>query len=179
LESEKQFGIVRQPCYPNRLYFAVAKGSMTQKVLLVNGPNLNLLGTREPEIYGSTTLLEIETSIVQFFENAEIECLHLQSNHEGQLIDFLHAHQDANFMLLNPGAFTHTSVALRDAISGTQIPFVEIHISNVHSREDFRKHSYFTDVAVGVIAGLGARGYQLAAEFALEYLKVNTPRGES
>ena len=123
-------------------------------VLLLNGPNLNLLGSREPEIYGSTTLTDIE-----------------ESNSEGKLIDWLHKQRDADFLLLNPGALTHTSLELRDAVFAIEIPFLEIHLSNVHQREEFRHHSYFSDIAIGVLVGLGVKGYLLATQFAADYLE--------
>ena len=141
------------------------------KVLLLNGPNLNLLGSREPEIYGSTTLKEIEKKVVSILSRHEIECEVFQSNSEGEIIDWLHKHHGANFMLLNPGALAHTSVGLRDAVLGVEIPFIEIHLSNVHKREEFRHHSYFSDIAIGALSGLGVKGYLLAAEFAVDYIE--------
>ena len=141
------------------------------KVLLINGPNLNLLGSREPEIYGSTTLKEIEKKVVSTLRGHEIDCESFQSNSEGEIIDWLHDNRRADFLLLNPGALTHTSVGLRDAVLGVEIPFIEIHLSNVHKREEFRHHSYFSDIAIGALAGLGVKGYLLAAEFAVDYIK--------
>jgi 3-dehydroquinate dehydratase-2 len=142
---------------------------MAKNILLLNGPNLNLLGSREPHVYGKTTLQEIEkTAAAQVLAaGAEFSCL--QSNHEGVLIDKIHAAKQTNvdFIIFNPGAFTHTSVALRDALTGVAIPFIELHISNVHQREEFRQHSFFSDIALGVICGLGADGYRLAIDFAL------------
>ncbi|MBS1254262.1 MAG: 3-dehydroquinate dehydratase 1 [Deltaproteobacteria bacterium] len=140
-------------------------------VLLINGPNLNLLGSREPEIYGSTTLKEIEEQVASTLKKHEINCKTFQSNSEGELIDWLHEQREADFLLLNPGAFTHTSVGLRDAVLGVGIPFVEIHLSNVHKREEFRHQSYFSDIAIGALAGLGVKGYLLAAEFAVDFIK--------
>lgn len=140
-------------------------------VLLINGPNLNLLGSREPEIYGSTTLKEIEEQVVSTLSEHDIQCETFQSNSEGELIDWLHKHREADFLLLNPGALAHTSVGLRDAVLGVEIPFVEIHLSNVHKREEFRHHSYFSDIAIGALAGLGVKGYLLAAEFAVDFIK--------
>ena len=139
------------------------------KILLLNGPNLNLLGTREPAVYGSTTLADIERDLTQIAKEAGATLQSLQSNHEGVLIDRVHAARTdgTDFIVINPGAFTHTSVALRDAIAGVAIPFVEVHLSNVHRREPFRQHSYFSDLAEGVIVGLGAQGYGLALKFAL------------
>lgn len=144
---------------------------MKHTVLLLSGPNLNLLGTREPELYGFTTLEELEQKVVRFFNEHQIECLTYQSNTEGEMINWLHKHRDADFLLINPGAYTHSSIALRDAILGVDIPFIEIHISNIFSREPFRHHSYFSDIAVGCLVGLGTYGYELAANFAIEYLK--------
>ena len=149
------------------------------KVLLLNGPNLNLLGSREPEIYGSTTLKEIEEKVASMLSQHEILCQSFQSNSEGEIIDWLHKHRVADFLLLNPGALAHTSVGLRDAVLGVKIPFIEIHLSNVHKREEFRHHSYFSDIAIGALAGLGVKGYLLAAEFAVDYIgqKVNNNSG--
>ena len=141
------------------------------KVLLLNGPNLNLLGNREPEIYGSTTLKEIEIKVVALLSGHEIQCETFQSNSEGEIIDWLHKHHGADFLLLNPGALAHTSVGLRDAVLGVEIPFVEIHLTNIHKREEFRHHSYFSDIAIGALAGLGVKGYLLAAEFAVDFIK--------
>ena len=138
-------------------------------VLVLHGPNLNLLGTREPAVYGSTTLADIDRDLLQMAQEAGSNLQSLQSNHEGVLIDRVHAARTdgTDFIVINPGAFTHTSVALRDAIAGVAIPFVEVHLSNVHRREPFRHHSYFSDLAEGVIVGLGAQGYSLALKFAL------------
>lgn len=138
-------------------------------VLVLHGPNLNLLGTREPAVYGSTTLADIDRDLLQMAQEAGSTLQSLQSNHEGVLIDRVHAARTdgTDFIVINPGAFTHTSVALRDAIAGVAIPFVEVHLSNVHRREPFRQHSYFSDLAEGVIVGLGAQGYSLALRFAL------------
>jgi len=142
-------------------------------LLVINGPNLNLLGTREPEHYGSDTLEDINIRLLQHAqkEGLTLECF--QSNSEVELIEQIHqaANNGVRFMLINPAAFTHTSVALRDAVSGVDIPFIEIHLSNVHAREAFREHSYFSDIAVGVISGLGAFGYELALQAAIEQLK--------
>ena len=138
-------------------------------VLVLHGPNLNLLGTREPAVYGSTTLPDIDRELQQIATEAGATLQSLQSNHESVLIDRVHAARTdgTDFIVINPGAFTHTSVALRDAIAGVAIPFVEVHLSNVHRREPFRHHSYFSDLAEGVIVGLGAQGYSLALKFAL------------
>jgi 3-dehydroquinate dehydratase-2 len=133
-------------------------------VLLLNGPNLNLLGTREPEVYGKTTLEDITRRMGVLAKDAGILLETFQSNHEGELIDRVQkAKKDGiGFIIINPGGFTHTSVALRDALAGVAIPFIEVHLSNIHQREEFRKHSYFSDLAMGVICGLGAQGYELA-----------------
>ena len=141
------------------------------KVLLLNGPNLNLLGSREPEIYGSSTLKEIEEKVEAILSGHEIQCETFQSNSEGEIIDWLHKHRGADFLLLNPGALAHTSVCLRDAVLGVEIPFVEIHLTNIHKREEFRHHSYFSDIAIGALAGLGVKGYLLAVEFAVDFIK--------
>ena len=148
---------------------------MAISLLMVNGPNLNLLGTREPQVYGSTTLAEIEqqASAQAKAAGATLSCF--QSNHEGELIDRIHAakQEGVEAILINPGALTHTSVALRDALAGVAIPFIEIHISNIYRRESFRQHSYLSDVATGVISGLGASGYLFALEAIHERLKEN------
>lgn len=139
-------------------------------VLVLNGPNLNLLGSREPEIYGRETLADIRTALVQMasFQGHELEFF--QSNAEHELIDRIHRARDdgAAWILINPGALTHTSIALRDALLGVAIPFIEVHLSNVHAREAFRNHSYLSDIAVGVITGLGSQGYALALEAAMK-----------
>lgn len=138
------------------------------KVLVINGPNLNLLGTREPEIYGATTLADVENGLRAQGEALGVEVLCFQSNHEGAIVDRIHAARGEGvaWMLINPGAYTHTSVAIRDALAGVAIPFVEVHISNVHKREPFRHHSYLSDVAEAVMAGFGTQGYGLALQFA-------------
>ena len=136
-------------------------------ILLINGPNLNLLGTREPELYGANTLADIEGKLTEQATELGhmLECV--QSNAEAELVDRVQAAAgNVDFILINPGAFTHTSVALRDALLGVDIPFIEIHISNIHAREEFRRQSYFSDVAAGVIAGIGPQGYSLALEAA-------------
>ena len=142
---------------------------MAKHILLLNGPNLNLLGTREPSVYGSETLADVETRLVASADamGAQITCI--QSNAEHELVDAVHQAKllQVDFVLINPGAFTHTSIALRDALLGVAIPFIEVHISNVHAREEFRHHSYLSDVAVGVITGLGTSGYDFALAFAL------------
>lgn len=140
-------------------------------ILLLNGPNLNLLGTREPEKYGSITLAEIVNELENQALALDITLSHLQSNAESLLIDRVHqARGKTDFILINPAAFTHTSVALRDALLAVQIPFIEIHLSNVHAREPFRHHSYLSDIAVGVICGLGENGYTFALQAAVNRL---------
>lgn len=143
------------------------------KILVLNGPNLNLLGTREPEHYGSTTLAQIEERLSVQARAAGHDLSSYQSNAEHELVDRVQEaiRAGVGFILLNPAAFTHTSVALRDALAASRIPFIEVHLSNVHAREPFRKHSYFSDLAVGVITGLGAQGYELALAAAIERLK--------
>lgn len=140
------------------------------QVLVLHGPNLNLLGTREPEVYGSVTLQQIDAELARMGEEAGIVVRSFQSNHEGVLIDRVHAARTdgSTFIIINPGAFTHTSVALRDALAGVAIPFIEVHLSNVHRREPFRHHSYFSDIAEGVIVGLGPHGYRHALRHAIE-----------
>ncbi|MCE7528388.1 type II 3-dehydroquinate dehydratase [Polynucleobacter sp. IMCC 29146] len=142
-------------------------------ILVIQGPNLNLLGTREPGIYGSKTLAEIHAELNLIAQKAGIELQTYQSNHEGELIDCIQkAKQDGvDFILINPGGFTHTSVALRDALAGVAIPFIEVHLSNIHQREAFRKHSYLSDLAIGVICGLGPLGYELALKGAQQQLQ--------
>ena len=138
-------------------------------VLVLHGPNLNLLGTREPAVYGSATLPDIDRELTQIAKEAGCSLQTLQSNHEGVLIDRVHATRTdgTDFIVINPGGLTHTSVALRDAFAAVAVPFVEVHLSNIHRREPFRHHSYFSDLAEGVICGLGAQGYSLALRFAL------------
>ncbi|WP_426359661.1 type II 3-dehydroquinate dehydratase [Pseudocolwellia sp. HL-MZ19] len=146
---------------------------MTAKfnVLLLNGPNLNMLGKREPEIYGSATLGDIVSQLELSAKNKDIQLTHLQSNAEHELIDAIHdSHHKIDFIIINPAAFTHTSVALRDALLSVSIPFIEVHLSNVHAREKFRHHSYLSDVAVGVICGLGTNGYEYALSAAHSWL---------
>jgi 3-dehydroquinate dehydratase-2 len=134
------------------------------RILLLNGPNLNLLGTREPEIYGAETLADIETRATAVARECGHELTAFQSNAEHALIERIHqaGRESTDFLILNPGAFTHTSVALRDAIAAVRLPFLEVHLSNVYAREAFRRQSYFSDIAVGSIVGLGAYGYELA-----------------
>lgn len=142
-------------------------------ILVLHGPNLNLLGTREPDVYGSTTLndINIELSTLAHDQGHHIMCL--QSNAEYELIDRIHdaKKEQVDIILINPAAFTHTSVALRDALSAVDIPFIEVHLSNIHRREAFRQHSYFSDIAVGVICGFGADSYRLALQAAIEHIE--------
>ena len=144
-------------------------------ILVLHGPNLNLLGSREPEVYGSTTLDDINRQLTERCIAAGHHLLALQSNAEYELIDRIHdaRHEGIEFILINPAAFTHTSVALRDALLAVSIPFVEVHLSNVHSREQFRSHSYFSDIAIGVICGFGAQSYDLALSAALTHLEAD------
>lgn len=145
------------------------------KILLLNGPNLNLLGTREPEVYGSDKLQDIESRLRSLAKSENHELNHFQSNSESELVDRIHqaARDKVAFILINPAAFSHTSIALRDALLGTQIPFIEIHLSNVHQRESFRHHSFFSDIATGIIIGLGAQGYELALQAAISQIAHN------
>lgn len=143
-----------------------------KRILLLNGPNLNLLGKREPGIYGSATLADIVARLQALADHEQVELQHVQSNAEYELIEAIHAAMgQTDFILINPAAFTHTSVALRDALLGVAIPFIEIHLSNVHAREPFRHHSYLSDVAKGVICGLGADGYEFALLAAVRHLR--------
>ncbi|ENC9837336.1 type II 3-dehydroquinate dehydratase [Vibrio fluvialis] len=142
------------------------------RILVLNGPNLNLLGLREPAHYGSQTLDQIVANLQQQAESAGIELEHLQSNREYDLIEAIHrSYGKVDFIIINPAAFTHTSVALRDALLGVAIPFIEVHLSNVHAREPFRHHSYLSDKAQGVICGLGAQGYEFALSAAIRALQ--------
>lgn len=140
-------------------------------ILVLNGPNLNLLGTREPEHYGTTTLADINQQLAVRAKELDCSIETFQSNHEGELVDRIHqaGADNIDFIIINPAAFTHSSVAVRDAISGVHIPFIECHLSNVHAREEFRQHSYFSDLAVGVISGLGPQGYDLALQAAVQH----------
>ncbi len=142
-------------------------------ILVLNGPNLNLLGVREPAVYGSQTLQDIENSLAARANERGHSIAFLQSNAEHALIDRIHIGfaEGVDFILINPGAFTHTSIALRDALLATKIPFIEVHLSNVHAREPFRKHSFLSDIARGVICGLGAIGYELALQAAIHELE--------
>jgi 3-dehydroquinate dehydratase-2 len=146
-----------------------------RKILVLNGPNLNLLGTREPDVYGHQTLADVNAVLESLCDAESIGFDSFQSNAEHLLVDRIHAARTDGtaFILFNPGAFTHTSVALRDALLGVNIPFIEVHISNVHKRESFRQHSYLSDIAEGVICGLGTQGYSLALQAALQ--KISPP----
>ncbi|HHG3517463.1 TPA: type II 3-dehydroquinate dehydratase [Vibrio parahaemolyticus] len=146
--------------------------SAKSRILVLNGPNLNLLGLREPTHYGNNTLAQIVDALTEQAHNAGVELEHLQSNREYKLIEAIHAaYGKIDFIIINPAAFTHTSVALRDALLGVAIPFIEVHLSNVHAREPFRHHSYLSDKAEGVICGLGAQGYEFALSAAINKLQ--------
>ena len=149
-------------------------GKTHKTILLLNGPNLNLLGTREPEIYGGDTLASIEARMVKLAAAGGAALTAYQSNAEADLVNRIQqaAREGVDFIIINPAAYTHTSVAMRDALAAVRIPFIEVHLSNVFAREAFRQHSYFTDIAVGIISGLGAKGYELALAYAL----VNSPQ---
>ncbi len=168
-------------------YTCRQRGTMTRRILLINGPNLNLLGTREPHVYGSTTLADLLSQAQVQAKALGVELEAFQSNHEGAIIDRIQEaggfgpninagssgeRQKVSAIVINPAALTHTSVAVRDALLGVDIPFVEIHVSNVHAREPWRQHSYFSDKAVAVICGLGTYGYTAAIEFAARHLRV-------
>ncbi|WP_151709138.1 type II 3-dehydroquinate dehydratase [Acinetobacter brisouii] len=145
---------------------------MTSRILVIHGPNLNLLGKREPEVYGHLTLNDINQSLIEQAKQQDCALDTFQSNHEGAIVDRIHLAQEqgVQFIIINPAAYTHTSVALRDALLGVNIPFIEVHLSNVHAREAFRHHSYLSDKAVGVICGLGAKGYHFALNYAISQL---------
>ena len=145
------------------------------RILFLNGPNLNLLGTREPEVYGHATLASIEADLTKIAHAAGHELVAFQSNAEHALIERVHAARTDGtaFVLINPGAFTHTSIALRDAFAAVKLPFIELHLSNVHAREEFRRHSYLADLAIGVVAGFGASSYRYALDAAIGRLSVN------
>lgn len=142
-------------------------------ILVINGPNLNMLGKREPEIYGRQTLSDIIEDLELLADEYSVRLHNFQSNAEFEIIERIHDAMDdgTEFIIINPAAFTHTSVAIRDALAAVNIPFIEVHLSNIHKREPFRAHSYFSDLAVGVIAGLGAKGYELALQAAVERMK--------
>lgn len=148
---------------------------MNKKIALINGVNLHLLGKREPALYGTTTLADIEQHLSNKAAAANIELVCVQSNYEGKLVDFigevgLLADKTVDAFIINPAAFTHTSVAIRDALLATNKPFIEVHLSNIYSREPFRHHSYFSDKAVGVICGMGAMGYEMALDWFIKNL---------
>jgi len=142
-------------------------------ILVINGPNLNMLGRREPEIYGTETLSDVIEGLVELADEYNVRMHDFQSNAEHEIIERIHQAMDdgTDYILINPAAFTHTSVAIRDALATVNIPFIEVHLSNIHKREAFRSHSYFSDIADGVIAGLGTKGYQLALEAAVERIE--------
>jgi 3-dehydroquinate dehydratase-2 len=144
----------------------------SKSILVLHGPNLNLLGLREPEHYGSATLDSINQSLASKAKSADIVLETFQSNSEGDLVTKIQslATHKVDFVIINPAAFTHTSVAMRDALSAVKVPFIEVHLSNVFAREAFRHHSYFTDIAVGIISGLGAQGYTLALDYAIQHI---------
>ncbi len=142
-------------------------------ILVLNGPNLNLLGTRQPEIYGTTTLSDIEDNCINHAKSRDVQCVCLQSNHEGALVDAIHAARGVHDgIILNAGAYTHTSIALMDAIISTELPVIELHLSNIHAREGFRHTSYIAKAAIGQICGFGAVGYTLAIDALLTHLKI-------
>ncbi len=143
-----------------------------KSILVLHGPNLNLLGLREPEHYGNATLSSINQTLADIAKKADVALEAFQSNAEAELVTKIQAiaTQPVDFVIINPAAFTHTSVAMRDALSAVKVPFIEVHLSNVYAREAFRHHSYFTDIAVGVISGLGAHGYALALDYAIRHI---------
>ncbi|WP_297326045.1 type II 3-dehydroquinate dehydratase [Nitrosomonas sp.] len=146
-----------------------AENANAKNILIVHGPNLNLLGVREPEIYGGNTLQDINRNLSKLTENTGIRLDFFQSNAEYALIDRVQQtmHDETDFIIINPAAYTHTSIALRDALAAVKLPFIEVHLSNIYSRESFRQRSYFSDLAIGVISGLGAKGYELALRYAM------------
>ena len=152
---------------------------VAKSILVLHGPNLNLLGLREPEHYGNATLTSINQSLADIAKQAGVTLETFQSNAEAELVAKIQsvATTKVDFVIINPAAFTHTSVAMRDALSAVKVPFIEVHLSNVYAREAFRHHSYFTDIAVGVISGLGAKGYELALDYAIQYGTVNKGAG--
>lgn len=146
-----------------------SENTNARNILIIHGPNLNLLGIREPEIYGGITLQDINRNLVKLAESASAKLNFFQSNAESALIDRIQQTMSdgTDFIIINPAAYTHTSIALRDALAAVKLPFIEVHLSNIYSRESFRQQSYFSDLAVGVISGLGAKGYELALEYAM------------
>ncbi|MDR3353194.1 MAG: type II 3-dehydroquinate dehydratase [Zoogloeaceae bacterium] len=159
---------------------AKATGIVQPRLLVLNGPNLNLLGSREPEHYGTTTLEEINLALALRAEAADVALECFQTNHEGALIERIHVArtEGVRYIIINPAAWTHSSIALRDALAAVGIPFVEVHLSNIHAREPFRQQSFFSDHAIGVITGLGHQGYFLALEYLLNRLDTDTPTDE-
>ncbi len=143
---------------------------MAQRILVLNGPNLNLLGLREPHLYGHTTLAQIEAHLTSVASSLGVTLMAYQSNHEGELVDRIQAARTdgTDYIVINAGAYTHTSVAIRDALAAVKVPFIEVHLSNVYKRETFRHHSYLSELAVGVIVGLGSYGYEAALRFAVQ-----------
>ncbi|MFA7665672.1 MAG: type II 3-dehydroquinate dehydratase [Burkholderiaceae bacterium] len=148
---------------------------MAKLIWILHGPNLNLLGTREPGVYGASTLSQIDEDLQTYAQKRDARVASFQSNHEGALVDRIQSAPAAgvDFIVINPAAFTHTSVAIRDALAAVAVPFIEVHLSNIHRREPFRHHSYFSDLAVGVIAGLGPAGYRLALDYAISHAGAN------
>ncbi len=146
-----------------------AENANTKNILIIHGPNLNLLGIREPQIYGGNTLQDINRDLSKLTESTGVGLDFFQSNAESALIDRVQRtmHDGTDFIIINPAAYTHTSIALRDALAAVKLPFIEVHLSNIYSRESFRQHSYFSDLAVGIISGLGAKGYELALRYAM------------
>ena len=146
-----------------------AKNVKVRNILIIHGPNLNLLGVREPEIYGGTTLQDINRNLSRLAENTGVKLDFFQNNAESALIDRVQQTMGdgTDFIIINPAAYTHTSIALRDALAAVKLPFIEVHLSNIYSRESFRQKSYFSDLAIGIISGLGAKGYELALEYAM------------
>ncbi len=149
---------------------------MSSTILVIHGPNLNLLGKREPEVYGYLTLEDINQQLISQAQNASFSLETFQSNWEGAIVDRIHqaGQEGVQFIIINPAALTHTSVAVRDALLGVAIPFIEVHLSNVHAREAFRHHSYLSDKAVGVICGLGAKGYAAALDYVIEKIQLTS-----
>ena len=144
---------------------------MTRKILILNGPNLNLLGTRQPEVYGARTLSDIEVNCESFAKSLGISVTFEQTNHEGRLIDFIHSARDSyDGIILNAGALTHTSIAIMDAVKSVEVPTIELHLSNIHTREEFRHQSFLAKAAIGVICGFGANGYTLAISAMIQHL---------
>lgn len=157
---------------PQKAASTKATKTSAVRILVMHGPNLNLLGSREPEVYGHTTLADINAALKAQGKAAGFAVDCFQSNHEGDLIDRVHAApaEGVGYIVINPGGYTHTSVALRDALAGVAVPFIEVHLSNIHAREAFRQHSFFSEIAAGVICGLGTDGYRLALDTAIRRL---------